>query len=108
MMHWNAVSSKETRQQWKRNSYRSHPSYTSSAMSATWQVFDGHGGIGAASYVQAHILQHLADGLSGAPNMTLAFQAAYDLTDREFEIACAADKDLNSGTTAITMLITGR
>ena len=58
--------------------------------------------------MQAHILRHLAAGLSEAADMRAAFQAVYDRIDREFEIACAANKELHSGTTAIAVLITGR
>ena len=81
---------------------------TTSIPLVTCQVFDGHGGTGAASFVQAHILRHLAAGLSEAADMRAAFQAVYDRMDREFEIACATNKELHSGTTAIAVLISGR
>lgn len=70
------------------------------------QVFDGHGGIDAASFVKKNILKFIVDDSHFPVCLEKAIRNAFVKADHAF-----ADEnylDISSGTTALTALIFGR
>ncbi|XP_035538535.1 probable protein phosphatase 2C 47 isoform X2 [Juglans regia] len=78
---------------------------TSSALLAE-SVFDGHGGIDAASFIRKSILNYIVEDSHFPSGMKKAVKSAFVKADHAF--ADAATLDSSSGTTALTALIMGR
>jgi protein phosphatase 2C family protein 2/3 len=70
------------------------------------QVFDGHGGIDAASFIRKNILNYIVEDSHFPSGIRKAVKSAFVKADHAF--ADAASLDSSSGTTALTTLITGR
>jgi protein phosphatase 2C family protein 2/3 len=70
------------------------------------QVFDGHGGIDAASFIRNNILRFIVEDSHFPTCLERAIKSAYVKADHAF--ADASSLDISSGTTALTALISGR
>lgn len=70
------------------------------------QVFDGHGGVDAASFIRKNILNYIVEDSHFPSGIRKAVKSAFVKADHAF--ADAASLDSSSGTTALTALITGR
>ena len=70
------------------------------------QVFDGHGGIDAASYVGKNILKFIIEDSHFPASVEKAIRSAFVKIDHAFADTCHLDR--SSGTTALTALIFGR
>lgn len=71
-----------------------------------WQVFDGHGGKDAASFVRRNILKFIIEDSHFPICIDKAMKSAFVRADHAF--ADAHSLDSSSGTTALTALIFGR
>lgn len=71
-----------------------------------WQVFDGHGGKDAASFVQKNILKFIVEDSHFPACIHMAVKNAFIQADYAF--ADCHSLDHTSGTTALTALIFGR
>ncbi|KAK0047669.1 protein phosphatase 1E [Biomphalaria pfeifferi] len=69
-------------------------------------IFDGHGGLEAATYAATHLHGHLVTDHNFACDPGLAMKQAYKTTDYSF-VQKAKREDLRSGTTGISVLIRG-
>lgn len=69
-------------------------------------MFDGHGGIDAASFIRKNILNYIVEDPHFPSGMKKAVRSAFVKADHAF--ADAATLDSSSGTTALTALIMGR
>ena len=70
------------------------------------QVFDGHGGLDAASFTRKNILKFIVEHSNFATGTKKAVKSAFVKADHA--LADAATLDSSSGTTALTALIMGR
>nr|DAD41848.1 TPA_asm: hypothetical protein HUJ06_016171 [Nelumbo nucifera] len=70
------------------------------------QVFDGHGGLDAASFVRKNILKFIVEDSHFPDCVDKALRSAYLIADHAFADAHSLDR--TSGTTALTALIFGR
>lgn len=70
------------------------------------QVFDGHGGTDAATFVRSNILKFIIEDGYFPSCMEEAIKSAFLRADYAFADACALD--ITSGTTVLTALIFGR
>ncbi len=70
------------------------------------QVFDGHGGIDAASFIRKNIFNYMVEDSHFPSGIKKAVRSAFVKADHAF--ADAATLDSSSGTTALTALIMGR
>jgi protein phosphatase 2C family protein 2/3 len=70
------------------------------------QVFDGHGGIDAASFIRKNILNYIVEDSHFPSGIKKAVRSAFVKADHA--LADAATLDSSSGTTALTALIMGR
>lgn len=70
------------------------------------QVFDGHGGIDAASFVRDNILKFIVEDSSFPVCLERAIKSAFLKADYAF--ADDSSLDISSGTTALTAVISGR
>lgn len=70
------------------------------------QVFDGHGGTDAASFIRKNILKYVVEDSHFPRCLNRAIKSAYLKADYAF--ADANSLDISSGTTALTSLIWGR
>lgn len=70
------------------------------------QVFDGHGGIDAASFAQKNILKFIVEDSHFPAGTKKAVKNAFLKADHALADATSLDK--SSGTTALTALILGR
>ncbi|KAG2695143.1 hypothetical protein I3843_07G001800 [Carya illinoinensis] len=77
-----------------------------SCRGAFYGVFDGHGGIDAASFIRKNILNYIVEDPHFPSGMKKAVRSAFVKADHAF--ADAATLDSSSGTTALTALIMGR
>lgn len=69
-------------------------------------MFDGHGGIDAASFIRNNILRFIVED-SNFPNcLDKAIRSAF--LNADYAFAGANSLDISSGTTALTALIFGR
>ncbi|KAM0946813.1 putative protein-serine/threonine phosphatase [Dioscorea sansibarensis] len=73
---------------------------------AFYGVFDGHGGIDAASYVGKNILKFIIEDSHFPASVEKAIRSAFVKIDHAFADTCHLDR--SSGTTALTALIFGR
>ncbi|KAJ0968999.1 hypothetical protein J5N97_021876 [Dioscorea zingiberensis] len=73
---------------------------------AFYGVFDGHGGIDAASFVRKNILKFIIEDTHFPVSVEKAIRSAFVKIDHAFADACHLDH--SSGTTALTTLIFGR
>ncbi|XP_070571988.1 protein phosphatase 1F-like [Ptychodera flava] len=71
-----------------------------------YAVFDGHGGVDAASYAAAHLHCHLTNHRKFDTDVSLAIKEAFEKTDSMF-VARATRERLRSGSTGIVTVITG-
>jgi protein phosphatase PTC2/3 len=69
-------------------------------------VFDGHGGTDAACFVRKNILKYITEDRHFPNSMEMAIRSAFVKADHA--IADSHSLDRNSGTTALTVLISGR
>eukprot|EP00897_Mesotaenium_endlicherianum_P003035 jgi/Mesen1/275/ME1151993C09512 len=77
--------------------------------SAFYGVYDGHMGLGAAKYVQDHILRLVVQDPAFPDEMAAAMKGAYVRADEDLESHWAENREgACSGTTALSVLITGR
>lgn len=76
------------------------------APGAFYGVFDGHGGIDAASFIRNNILRFIVEDSHFPTCLERAIKSAYVKADHAF--ADASSLDISSGTTALTALISGR
>lgn len=70
------------------------------------QVFDGHGGLDAASFTRKNILKFIVEDSNFATGTKKAVKSAFMKADHAF--ADAKSLDSSSGTTALTALILGK
>lgn len=70
------------------------------------QVFDGHGGTDAASFVQKNLLKFIIEDSHFQTCVEKAVKSAFMKADHAFADSCSLDR--SSGTTALTALIFGR
>lgn len=70
------------------------------------QVFDGHGGTDAASFVCKNILKFIAEDVHFPSNIDKAIRGAFLKADHA--LADSHSLDNNSGTTALMAIIFGR
>lgn len=70
------------------------------------QVFDGHGGLDAASFTRKNILKFIVEDTHFATGIKKAVKSAFVKADHA--LADAKSLDSSSGTTALTALIMGR
>ncbi|KAJ7569731.1 hypothetical protein O6H91_01G091200 [Diphasiastrum complanatum] len=84
------------------------PRFVGESPGAFYGVFDGHGGQDAANFVRENLLRFILDDVDFPSSITEAVRHAYLQTDHAFAEACLLDQELSSGTTALTVLITGR
>ncbi|KAL5557354.1 hypothetical protein UlMin_039590 [Ulmus minor] len=80
------------------------PTFPSPA--AFYGVFDGHGGIDAASFTKQHILRFIVEDSQFPSAVRKAVRSAFVKVDHA--LADASSLDRSSGTTALTALILGR
>ncbi|GMY11079.1 probable protein phosphatase 2C 47 [Fagus crenata] len=73
---------------------------------AFYGVFDGHGGIDAASFIRKNILNYIVEDSHFPSGIKKAVRSAFVKADHA--LADAATLDSSSGTTALTALIMGR
>ncbi|GLT94538.1 hypothetical protein SLE2022_122740 [Rubroshorea leprosula] len=73
---------------------------------AFYGVFDGHGGIDAATFIRNNILKYIVDDSHFPICVENAIKSAFVKADYAF--ADASSLDISSGTTALTALIFGR
>ncbi|KAM7260998.1 hypothetical protein ACFE04_026473 [Oxalis oulophora] len=73
---------------------------------AFYGVFDGHGGIDAASFIKKNILKFIVEDSQFPTGVRKAIKSAFAKADHAFADATSLDK--SSGTTALTALIMGR
>ncbi|OMO55677.1 phosphatase 2C (PP2C)-like protein [Corchorus capsularis] len=73
---------------------------------AFYGVFDGHGGLDAASFARKNILKFIVEDSNFATGMKKAVKSAFVKADHA--LADAKSLDSSSGTTALTALILGR
>ncbi|WVZ57493.1 hypothetical protein U9M48_007872 [Paspalum notatum var. saurae] len=76
------------------------------APGAFYGVFDGHGGTDAACFVRKNILKFITEDCHFPKSMEKAIRSAFVKADHA--IADSHSLDRNSGTTALTVLISGR
>lgn len=77
-------------------------------MSLSFQVFDGHDGHSAASYVKMHLLNSILKDASFSTSAEEAVKNAYLKLDDEFAEAWKQDNSFSSGTTVLSALLQGR
>ncbi len=70
------------------------------------QVFDGHGGIDAASFIRKNILRFIVEDSHFPICVEKAISSAFVKADYAF--ADDSSLDISSGTTALTALISGQ
>lgn len=70
------------------------------------QVFDGHGGIDAASFIKKNILQFIIEDSQFPSSIKKALKSAFGKADNAFRDASSLDS--SSGTTALIALVLGR
>lgn len=70
------------------------------------QVFDGHGGVGAASFARKNILNFIMEDLHFPDGVDRAIKNAFVKADNA--LADASNIDRSSGTTALTAIMLGR
>lgn len=70
------------------------------------KVFDGHGGVDAASFTKKNILKFIVEDSQFPSGVKKAVKNAFVKADHAF--ADASSLDSSSGTTALTALILGR
>jgi len=75
-------------------------------ISSSGQVFDGHGGTDAASFVQKNLLKFILDDAHFPTSVEKAIKNAFARADHA--LADSRSLDSSSGTTALTALIFGR
>ncbi|MCL7025551.1 hypothetical protein MKW94_028148 [Papaver nudicaule] len=77
---------------------------------AFYGVFDGHGGLDAATFVRENILKFIVEDAHFPNCVEDAIRSAFVKTDHAFSDNCSLNSSLNSssGTTALTALICGR
>ncbi|KAJ7548585.1 hypothetical protein O6H91_07G018100 [Diphasiastrum complanatum] len=75
---------------------------------AFYGVFDGHGGKDAANFVRENLLKFIVEDYSFPDAVEDAVKHAFLQADHAFAEACLVDRELSSGTTALTALIFGR
>ncbi|XP_073060721.1 probable protein phosphatase 2C 47 isoform X1 [Primulina eburnea] len=73
---------------------------------AFYGVFDGHGGVGAASFARKNILNFIIEDLHFPDGVDRAIQNAFVKADNA--LADASNIDRSSGTTALTAIMLGR
>ncbi|KAK4789480.1 hypothetical protein SAY86_016784 [Trapa natans] len=73
---------------------------------AFYGVFDGHGGVDAASFIKGNILKYIVEDNHFPTGIRKAVKSAFVKADHAF--ADASCLDSSSGTTALTALILGR
>lgn len=74
--------------------------------SCNLQVFDGHGGVDAASYTSKNILNFIVDDSHFPVGVKVAVRNAFVKADHA--LADSKSLDQSSGTTALTALVLGR
>uniref|UniRef100_A0A0D6R8I6 protein-serine/threonine phosphatase n=1 Tax=Araucaria cunninghamii TaxID=56994 RepID=A0A0D6R8I6_ARACU len=75
---------------------------------AFYGVFDGHGGKGAAHFVSENLPRFIVESSDFPLELEKAVQTSFIETDNAFAEACLLDTDLSSGTTALTVMVSGR
>lgn len=75
---------------------------------AYYGVFDGHLGKDAAHFVRENLLKFIIEDAAFPQAVEEAVKRAFLRTDRAFAQACQIDRELASGTMALTVLIFGR
>lgn len=75
-------------------------------ISTCGQVFDGHGGTDAASFIRKNILKFIVEDSHFPVSVQKAIKSAFVKADHAF--ADNSSLDISSGTTALTTLIFGR
>lgn len=73
---------------------------------AFYGVFDGHGGVDAASFIRNNILKYIVEDSNFPACLDKAIKSAFLKADYAF--ADSSSLDISSGTTALTTLIFGR
>lgn len=72
------------------------------------QVFDGHGGKGAAQFVRDHLPRVIVDDSDFPLELEKVVTRSFMETDAAFARSCTLETSLSSGTTALTAMIFGR
>lgn len=75
---------------------------------ALWQVFDGHGGKGAAQFVRDHLPRIIVEDADFPLELEKVITRSFMETDAAFANSCSIESTLSSGTTALTAMIFGR
>lgn len=75
-------------------------------MEVNIQVFDGHGGVDAASFTRKNILKFIIEDPQFPSGIKKAIKNAFVKVDNAFRDASALDS--SSGTTALAALVLGR
>jgi protein phosphatase 2C family protein 2/3 len=70
------------------------------------QVFDGHGGVDAASFIKKTLLNFIIEDSQFPSSIKKAVKSAFVKADHAFRDACSLDN--SSGTTALIALVLGR
>jgi hypothetical protein len=72
------------------------------------QVFDGHGGEDAAHYVRDNLPRVIVEDADFPLELEKVVKRSFMQTDSKFAETCSNNKELSSGTTALTAMIFGR
>lgn len=72
------------------------------------QIFDGHGGKGAAHFVRDNLPRVIVEDAEFPLELGKAVTRSFMQTDIQFAKTCAVQSTLSSGTTALTAMIFGR
>jgi len=72
------------------------------------QVFDGHGGKGAAHFVRDNLPRLIVEDADFPLKLEKVVARSFMQTDAQFAESCTLESTLSSGTTALTAMIFGR
>ena len=77
-------------------------------ISLFWQVFDGHGGKGAAQFARDHLPRIIVEDADFPLELEKVVARSFMEADVAFAKSCSVESTLSSGTTALTVMIHGR